>query len=59
MGEIEDCVGKGIISAGWCGEKSCAEKIEEVASILSVGDGSAGCAVCGGPGREIKVAKTY
>jgi prolyl-tRNA synthetase len=59
MGEIEDCVGKGIITSGWCGEKGCAEKIEEVVSILSVGDGSEGCAVCGGSGKEIKVAKTY
>lgn len=57
--EIGEYIGKGIITTGWCGKKDCAEKIEEVASILSVGDSFARCPVCGSSGKEIRVAKGY
>ena len=57
--DLEKHLGEGICSAGWCGEKRCAEKIEESCSILSVGEGKADCVVCGKPGKEIKAAKTY
>jgi len=59
LDEVNKILGKGVISTGWCGSKECAAKIEEPASILSVGDGKCVCCVCGRPGREIRAAKTY
>jgi prolyl-tRNA synthetase len=52
-------LGKGIVSTGWCGEKGCADRIEENASILSVMDEPGICVVCGKPGKAIRAAKTY
>jgi len=57
--DIKGYVGKGIIITGWCGKKECAERIEEYADILSVNDREGICSVCGNPGKEIRVAKTY
>lgn len=54
-----ESLGKGIVSAGWCGSRECATKIEESGCILSVLEGPAECVVCGKAGREIKAAKTY
>jgi prolyl-tRNA synthetase len=57
--EFGSVLGKGIVSTGWCGEKGCADKIEETASILSVMEEPGVCVVCGKPGKAIRSAKTY
>lgn len=57
--ELEEKVGGGIVSTGWCGDRVCSARIEEVCSILSVGEGACKCVVCGRAGREIRCAKTY
>jgi len=57
--DIENYVGKGIISVGWCNKKECAEKIEEYASILCTDKNPMKCIICNNPGREIRIAKTY
>ncbi len=57
--DIKGKVGKGIIIAGLCSGGVCSERIEEHADILCVNETVAKCIVCGGEGREIKIAKTY
>ncbi|MCK4491183.1 MAG: proline--tRNA ligase [Candidatus Altiarchaeales archaeon] len=57
--EISRLMGEGIIEAGWCGRKECAENIEEYADILSVDDKTGECVVCGKKGTTVRVAKTY
>lgn len=58
--EIDEFAGKGIIESGWCGEKSCAEEIENHCDMISVEEGKdIACPVCGGCGYRIRVAKTY
>ncbi len=57
--EISRLMGDGIIEAGWCGKKECAENIEEYADILSVDDKTGECVVCGKKGTTVRVAKTY
>ncbi len=57
--ELEKHMGKGIVKAGWCSKKDCAEKIEEHGDILSVNSGKNKCVVCGSDGKEVLVAKTY
>ncbi len=57
--ELKSNAGYGIISVGWCGGKSCAEKIEEFADILSVEEKQGVCPVCGKKGNSVKVGKSY
>lgn len=58
--DIENFDGAGIISCGWCGEKSCAEQIEQYCDILGVEErADAVCPVCGGRGYRVRCGKTY
>ncbi len=57
--EIKEYLDKGIVTAGWCGNKECAEEIEGYGNILCVTDDSGICAVCGKGGNEIRVGKSY
>ena len=57
--QLEKVLGTGMVSAGWCGDKICSDKIEESCSVLSVGDETVPCVVCGKEGKKIKTAKTY
>jgi len=62
MEEIKGYVGSGIVTSGWCGEKSCAGEIEEFGDILGVGaceHRNLNCPVCGGSGYKIRIAKVY
>jgi len=57
--ELEERVGEGIVSAGWCGEDACAKPIDELGTILTVTGEKAKCVQCGADGRIIRVAKSY
>ncbi len=59
LDEIRDHAGKGILRVGWCGNKECANSIEEYVDILSVNEERAVCVVCGSEGVEVLAAKTY
>jgi len=45
----------------WCGEKSCADVIEEKTgkSILSTTEGFGKCIVCGREGQKTIISKKY
>lgn len=57
--DVEKYVGRGIISLGWCNKKECAERIEEHADILCSDENPMKCIICNGPGREVRIARTY
>ncbi|MCX6695159.1 MAG: proline--tRNA ligase [Candidatus Altiarchaeota archaeon] len=59
MQELAKHAGEGIVEAGWCGEKDCVKPIDEAGTILSISNEEHECAVCGGRGKKITVAKTY
>jgi prolyl-tRNA synthetase len=57
--KFKESLGEGIVTVGWCQDKACAKPIEEVGTILSVGNDEKACIVCGKVGKSMKVAKTY
>ncbi len=59
LGEVE-----GFVHAGWCGEKSCAEKIEEKYEFGTLGvdpenSGETKCIVCGKSGKIGTFSRSY
>jgi len=57
--EFREKAGMGVVTVGWCGKTECAKPIDEAGTILTMLEEEAGCIVCGGKGRKIRVAKTY
>ena len=59
MSDLKKHAGTGIVKSGWCGEKDCVKEIDQAGTILSLGNKEHECAVCGGRGKSITLAKTY
>ncbi|MFH0860151.1 MAG: proline--tRNA ligase [Candidatus Altiarchaeota archaeon] len=59
LDDLKKHVGVGIATAGWCQTDDCAKSIDELGTILMMEDKPHTCAVCGGPGKLIRVARTY
>jgi prolyl-tRNA synthetase len=59
LDEAASRVGEGVVLAGWCGKDVCSDAIKERSDVLCVGEKPASCIVCGGKGKDIRLAKTY
>jgi len=59
LDDLKKYVGAGIVETGWCQTDDCAKPIDQLGTILTLEDKPAKCAVCGGQGKYIRVAKTY
>lgn len=59
LADIKKRLGKGIITTGWCQTDECVKALDELGTILTMQNKAHKCAVCGGAGKQIRIAKTY
>lgn len=68
IGEVENAVEEGVTLVSWCGERGCADLLEEKTRAAVLGtdvrsaylqDADGPCVVCGKPGKTALVGRSY
>jgi len=57
--DLDEKLGEGVVTVGWCEADECAKSLDERGTILTILDQADECIVCGKKGKQIRIAKTY